>query len=133
MDFSRRLLAHEGANASPGNSAAKPAGHVYDKLHSHLSTLLGDAGVNSLFVRSAKLTQGEFAFVSKMSASEGPTRLRACLLAQDPSVDSESAAMLFATFFDLITNFIGERLMTQVLRRAWPMLEQITPTRETTK
>jgi hypothetical protein len=54
------------------------------------------------------------------------------LQAQDPAVATESAAALFGTFFALITAFIGERLTTQILRRAWPTIEETAP-RETEK
>ena len=115
MDRARRLLAHEGA------------GRVYDKLHAHLAPLVGAAGVQALLARSAKLAQGEFACLS-VAVVEDSTRLRDCLRSQDPTVAAESAAALFATFFALITVFIGERLTTQVLRTAWPTIEELART-----
>ncbi len=85
-----------------------------------------------MFVRSAKLTRGEFARFAEISVLAGATKLRECLQARDPAVSAESAETLFATFFALITTFIGERLTTQVLRSAWPTIEQAAP-RETEK
>jgi hypothetical protein len=105
---------------------------MYDKLHAHLAPLVGDAGVQVLFVRSAKLTRGEFARLADCSILDGATKLRECLHARDPAVATESATVLFGTFFALITTFIGERLTTQVLRRAWPMLDETAP-RETSQ
>ena len=126
----RQLLAHE---AVAGSADAMPAaGRVYDKLHAHLAPLVGDAGVELLLVRSAKLAQGEFAWLAEVSILEGSTKLRECLRSQDPAVATESAAALFGTFFTLITTFIGERLTTQVLRRAWPTIDETAP-RETRK
>ena len=63
---------------------------------------------------------------------EGSTKLRACLQALDPAVATEAAAALFGTFLELITTFIGERLTIQVLRSAWPTIEDTAP-RETKK
>ena len=80
-----------------------------------------------MFVRSAKLAQGEFAGLAEVPIFERPTKLRECLQAKDPAVAVESAAALFGTFFALITAFIGERLTTQVLRRAWPTIEETAP------
>ena len=132
MERARRLLAHEGAAGSVDKHVTTAAGRVYDQLQAHLAPLVGDAGVQLLFVRSAKLTQGEFAFLAEVPIFEGSTKLRECLQAQDPAVGTESAAALFGTFFALITTFIGERLTTQVLRRAWPTIEE-TAAEETKK
>ena len=56
MEQARRLLAHEGALGSAGERATA-ASRVYDRLHAHLSPLVGETGVELLFVRSAKLSQ----------------------------------------------------------------------------
>jgi hypothetical protein len=88
---------------------------------------VGDVGVQLLFVRSAKLAQGDFAWLSDVSILEGSTKLRERLHAEEPAVSTESAEALFGTFFMLITAFIGERLTTQVLRSAWPTIEATAP------
>ena len=126
------LLAYEGAAQDADAHATTAAGRMYDKLHAHLAPLVGDAGVQVLFLRSAKLTRGEFARLADTSILEGATKLRECLHAREPAVATESATVLFGTFFALITTFIGERLTTQVLRRAWPLLDETAP-RETSQ
>jgi len=123
LELARRLLALEGA-AEPASPAA---GLVFDKLQAHMSPLVGTAGVQLLFVRSAKLTRGEFTWLDEISILEGSPKLREQLETQDPAISTESAAALFGTFFALITTFIGERLTTQVLRRAWPTIEESAP------
>jgi hypothetical protein len=130
LETARRLLAHEGATSGADDSAAAAAGRVYDKLHAHLAPLLGGMGVQSLFVRSAKLTPGEFGGLAEISILEGSAKLREHLQAQGSVVDAESAAALLGTFLALLTTFIGERLVTQVLRSAWPTIEETAP-RET--
>ncbi len=130
IERARRLLAHEGAAGSArqhsaGESAA--AGRVYDKLHAQLAPLVGAAGVHLLFMRSAKLAQGELAWLAEIPTVEGPTKLRECLHAQEPALATESAAALFGTFFTLLTTFIGERLTNRVLRDAWPTIEGAAP------
>lgn len=127
------LLQHEGA-ADGAAECAEAAGRVYDKLDAHLGPLLGSAGVRALLGRSAKLTQGRFSFLEG-AVVESSTTLRECLQARDAAVATESAAVMFGTFFTLLTMFIGERLTTQALRRAWPTIEQMAPstTAETTK
>lgn len=126
-----RLLEHESAAVLGAGERATAAGRVYDKLHAHLSPLVGDAGVHLLFLRSAKLTQGEFARLADVAVFEGPTKLRERLHADNPSVGTEAAAMFFGTFLALIMTFIGERLTTQLLRSAWPTItEETAPTDE---
>ena len=125
------MLAHEGAGArstETSDGAAATAAGVYDQLNAHLSPLVGVAGVQLLFVRSAKLAQGPFPFLGEVTSFDGSAKLRACLQTQDPKAAMESAVALFATFFALVTTFIGERLTTQILRSAWPMFEDMAPT-----
>ena len=122
------MLGHEdaaGGAAARGNTAA---GRVYDKLHVHLAPLVGVGGVHMLFARSARLAQGEFARFAEVSMDEGSTKLRECLQAQDPAIATGSAAALFGNFFTLITTFIGERLVAQLLRSAWPTFDDAAPT-----
>ena len=123
LETARWLLAHESSASGAGDSAATAAGRVYDTLHAHLAPLLGGIGVQSLFVRSAKLTPGEFGGLAQVSILEGSAKLREHWQAQGSIVDAESAVALFGTFLALVTTFIGERLVTQVLRRAWPTIE----------
>jgi hypothetical protein len=125
MERAKRLLAHEAAASSADDRATTAAGRVYEKLHVHMDPLVGVAGVHLLFVRSARLAQGEFARFAEVSILEGSTKMRECLQGQDPAVATESAAALFGTFFTLSTAFIGERLTTQVLRSAWPTFEEV--------
>jgi len=127
LERARRLLAHEGAAGSAGEPETTAASRVYDKIHAHTAPLVGSIGVQLLFLRSAKLAKGDFECFAEVSSLEGPTKLRERLQAKDPAVTMESAAMLFATFFALLTTFIGERLTNQVLRSAWSTLEGAAP------
>lgn len=126
MERARRLLALEHAAAGEDGRGSPAAGRVFEKLHAHMSPLVGVAGVDMLFVRSAKLAQGEFTGVVVGSFVEGAAILRGRLQAQGPALATDSAETLFATFFALLTTLIGERLTLQILRRAWPTLDEMT-------
>lgn len=128
LERARRLLAHEAAAGGAATRGKTAAGRVYDKLHVHLAPLVGVAGVHMLFARSARLAQGEFARLAAVSMDEGSTKLRECLHAPDPAIATESAAALFGHFFTLITIFIGERLVAQLLRSAWPTFNDAAST-----
>jgi len=128
LETARRLLVNEGAAGVADELAATAAGRVYEKLHAHMVPLVSAAGVQLLFARSAKLVRAEFACLADFPRLEGPTELCACLQAQDPAVAMAAATALFGTFIALLTTFIGERLTTQVLRSAWPTIEETPPT-----
>jgi len=125
--MARRLLAAEGASGPSAEAYSAAAGKVYDKLSAQLSPLLGALGFQALLTRSAKLAQGELAWLTELAAVESSTKLRASLQALDPAAAAETAETLFGTFFALITTFIGERLTAQALRRAWPAIEESAP------
>ncbi len=130
IETARRLLAYERAAGSDRQHSADEstaAGRVYDKLHAQLAPLIGVAGVHLLFMRSAKLAQGELAWLAEIPIVEGPTKLREFLHAQEPVVATKSAAALFGTFFTLLTTTIGERLTNRVLHSAWPTIEGAAP------
>ena len=135
VERATRLLASEGAPWSSSEECAAAAWRVYEKLNARLSPLLGSAGVQALFVRSAKLAQAEFPSLAEIAKPEGLTRLGPCLQALDLTLAAEAAAALFGTFLELMTTFIGERLTVLVLRSAWPEIEETAPReiRETKK
>jgi hypothetical protein len=120
LEMAARLLAHEGAGGTHKGGARTPAGRIYEKLHAHMDALVGVGGVDLLFIRSAARTRGPLAAVVEGPIPEGAAKLREHLLEQDPAVDANAAAALFAYFFKLVTGLIGERLTAQVIRRAWP-------------
>ncbi len=128
LEMARRLLSHEGAAGSAPKSA-EAAGRVFDQLHAHVDPLLGADGVQALLLRSAKLTQNEPGIL-ELAIVGGSAKLRVCLAAQDPATSPDSAVALFGTFLTLMTTFIGERLTTQILRRAWPTLDLSDPSEE---
>ena len=132
VERAKRLLAHEGDAGSSSAECAAAAWRLYEKLNARLAPLLGSAGVQALFVRSAKLAQAEFASLAEVATPEGMKKLGAALQALDPADATEVAATLFGTFLELMTTFIGERLTVLILRSAWPTIEDTAP-RETKK
>ena len=132
LEKARRLLAHEGATGRAGQRAQPVAGRVYDKLHGCLAPLVGEAGAQLLFLRSARLSQGAFAWLGEAPVGQSSQRLREFLHAQKPAVATEAAAALFGNVLTLMTVFIGARLTSQLLRGAWPTFEESVP-RENSK
>jgi len=123
-EWARRLLAYEGVDAANDDLAA--VARVYDQLHAHFAPLVGPAGAAMLFARSAHLASPDGVALADVSFAAGPQLLLARLRAQEPDVARRAAVALFAMFFTLVTTFIGERLTTELLRRAWPAVDLTT-------
>jgi hypothetical protein len=130
VERAKRLLAHEGDAGRSSEECAAAAWRVYEKLNARLVPLLGSAGVQALFIRSAKLAQSEFVSLAEVATPDGMKKLGAGLQALDPAEANEVAAILFGTFLELMTTFIGERLTVLILRSGWPTIEDTAP-RET--
>ena len=128
VERAKRLLASEGASAEGSTECAAAAGRVYEKLDAHLAPLLGRAGVQALFARSAKVSLSGLASVAELAAAvEGSTELSTWLQSRHPEDAAKTASVFFGAFLELITTFIGERLTVQVLRSAWPTIEETAP------
>lgn len=125
VDVALQLLALEGA----GPEAAL---RVHVRLAARLEPLIGVAGTQALLTRGAKLTAREHAcFASLAVTPAGATetteeRLRICLSVHEhePAALVAAAAALYGTLLGLLTSFIGEPLVWQVLRGAFPAIEQ---------
>ena len=122
--YARRWLAHEGASGGSAGECAAAAVRVYDKLNSQLVPLLGAAGVEALFARSAKLAHNERPRGAQVVELGSATSLAAGLRELEPAAAAATAEALFGTFLALIATFIGDRLTLQVLHRAWPTIEE---------
>ena len=125
LEMARHVLACEGAGGG-AEECAEAARRVFEKLHAHLAPLVGSAGVQALLVRSAKLTHGEPRGMD-VTFVETSAKLREFLRALEPTVATETAAAYFGAFLALLATFVGERLTIQVLRGAWPTIEEASP------
>lgn len=127
VESARRLLDFEGGGGRSANACAVAAGRVYDKLNAQLGPLLGTAGTQALFARSAKLAGIASPRRDVTAVVESAARLVSFLKTAGPET-RRTAEALFGTFLSLVATFIGERLTLQALRRAWPGIEQPAPT-----
>jgi len=128
-DLARRLLAGEparGKNSGGGSSAASrpPAVGVCDKLRTVLMTFAGMAGYRSLLKRALTLA------AARAPELQGVTVMSDGSLSGIEDVESgkskgavrEWEKVLVAQLLDLLVTFIGEVLMVQLVRQAWPDL-----------
>jgi DNA-binding CsgD family transcriptional regulator len=119
LDAANRLLTYEGGPGGSADECAAAAERVYEKLRVRFVSLVGSAGFQVLFARSASLTRSQYTAFGDNAAVESSAKLRERLRAQEPGAVAATAANLFAAFLSLITTFIGEQLTTQMLRSTW--------------
>ena len=126
LDAANRLLTYEGGPGGSADECAAAAERVYEKLRMQFAGLVGSAGFQVLFARSANLTRSQFTAFGDNAAVESSAKLRERLRAQEPGAVAATAATLFAAFLSLITTFIGEQLTTEMLRRAGVSKKAVT-------
>jgi hypothetical protein len=130
VETAQQLLTHEGANVGSADLRAAAAGRVYASLFLALAPVVGPAGLRALLARSFVLTQRELPTLRDLPmTSDRPTSdlidaeyLVARLRHLEPIATSETATHLYATLFELMSTFIGEELVLQILRGAFPEL-----------
>jgi hypothetical protein len=118
----KRLLA-----AAPDTTDAKAiAAHatsICQTFAQHVSLLVGELGMLTLFVRSLALASSVFPCVAKARATGTETpyeSLRRCLEQEAPDAAMECAIHVFQTFIQLLERFIGTALVTSLLHEVWP-------------
>ena len=136
VDLAKQLLAQKSVGSGTAEEFALAAGEVYVALLRALSPIIGTAGVLALFARSVKVAQVKFPSLSEIPVTtEIPESnveveqqaLVNCLRSVDPATASDVAVGLLATFLGLMTNFIGERLVWQIVKSAFPEIVEIRP------
>ncbi|HEY6561459.1 MAG TPA: hypothetical protein VI072_29500 [Polyangiaceae bacterium] len=121
-----RLLTQERVTQGPASERAAAAGRVFDTVLQSLAPIVGEAGVRALFARSVKLARPQFPCLEQMtpgtwaSNSQIAEQLVDCLNELESAALSEVTNHLLAVFFGLMTTFIGEHLVWQVMTKAFP-------------
>ena len=107
---------------------------VYEDLAARLEPLIGVAGMRALVTRSARLTAEEYPCFAALGVASGPEsaapsgeRLSTSLRQLDAAAIRGAATAFYATFIALLTSLIGDALVSQVLRSAFPALEPNVP------
>ena len=118
-----RVMAQHAQSAAGRVSLAAAARLAYDDLARVSTPLIGQVGVDALTDRALHLVQWDNVrpHVPAPTQADGPfARIIVSLEQQNPSIATEGAAAVFATFAGLLVTFIGEPLTTALLRKAWP-------------
>ena len=111
--------------SSTGASAVAAAARLtHDDLTAVFAPLISSAGVDALLGRAFDLAQREYP-ADERRGDDGTTdepfaQVSLWLERQVPSVATDAAAAIFATFAELLTTLIGEPLTMRYLEKAWP-------------
>jgi hypothetical protein len=128
LNAARQLLAREAQGAASAEDRAAAAGRVCEKVFASLTPLVGKAAASALFARCLTLTAPDFPCLGKINLAErdeSPAALLVlCLREETPVTLDEAWVALWATLLTLLSALIGARLTMQVLRMAWPDLDE---------
>ncbi len=117
--ITRRLGSSTGASA-----VAAAARLTHDDLTAVFAPLISSAGVSALWGRAFDQAHREYPADERSddnrTTDEPFARASLWLERQGPSVATEAAAAMFATFAELLATLIGEPLTTRYLEKAWP-------------
>lgn len=130
----RVLTQHSGSPAS-AEALAAAAQRAFDDLAQVSTPLIGQVGVDALTARALHLAQRDYPWLAEGAESERANepfaRVIVNLARQHPAIATEGTAAVFATLAGLLVTFIGERLTTGLLRKAWPDAFSDARTQET--
>jgi len=117
--ITRRVGSSTGAEA-----VAAAARLTHDDLTAVFAPLISSGGVSALWGRAFDLAKREYPPDERTGhdpATDEPFAAASLWLeTQVPSVATDAAAAMFATFAELLTTLIGEPLTTRYLEKAWP-------------
>ncbi len=124
-DAARKLLAAESGGSS-SKELAERATRACEQLARHLSRLLGNNGIRTLFDRCLIKASAQYPWLaSAKSVPGGPgedawSPLRSAMERQDPDTVREAFVLLLVTFIGLLERLIGEGLVERLLHEVWP-------------
>ncbi len=128
-DLARRLLAWESARGKnsatgPGGTPVPPASRVCNKLRRVLTTFAGIAGFRSLLTRALTLSTARAPELKGVGVNPDATLLGIENVegGKKKAAAQEWEEVLVAQLLDLLVTFVGEGLMQQLVRQAWPDL-----------
>lgn len=96
---------------------------LWELLATHIVSILGEDGFDSLYTRSLFLAQPEFPWIdARLAASKATSRfggLKRFLKKQTPDQVNKANETLLHTFIGIMASLIGDELTIGILRSAW--------------
>lgn len=124
-----RLITHRASSSTDLNGIVEAATATHQELKVVFAPLIGSAGVAALSGRAFDLTRREYGSDedndNSVTTDDSFDAVSFWLNKQVPSVATEAAAALFATFAELLGALIGEPLTMRYLEKAWPRFSEV--------
>lgn len=122
QDLQRRQVT-ESLLAQHPQVGVEGAVRLWELLATHIVSIVGDDGFNSLYARSVSLTQVEYPWlIASLVASQTIPRfeaLKKILKKQTPEQAGKANQALLHTFISILASLIGDELTIGILRTAW--------------
>lgn len=119
-----RVITRRAGSSTGASAVAAAARLTHDDLTTVLAPLISSSGVEALWGRAFDLARREYPADERRgdncTTDEPFAQVSLWLERQVPSVTTDAAAAMFATFAELLTALIGEPLTTRYLEKAWP-------------
>lgn len=96
--------------------------HLWERLASELSIIIGEGGFQSLYARSLHVISVQFPWITETHLQQTDSRFTDLIInleAHEMKEASEASIALLTTFIDILTTLIGELLTTGLLQSAW--------------
>src|SRR5687768_14581968 len=117
------MLTRRAGSGADATGVATAVRSVCDDLAAALVPLISQAGVDALVARAFHLAQREYPVEQageEQAAEPFAQVIRWVERQHDPTLATDAAAAMLATFAGLLAALIGEPLTTRYLRKAWP-------------
>lgn len=128
LEIATRLLTHECPVSVEPKQQAAASRKVYEALFLALSPIIGASGFRALVVRSVKLSRPHFPCLQSVELTLAPwesservaDHLVVCLAKLPPGQGIAVGAVVYATFFGLVSALIGDALVAQIVKGVLP-------------
>jgi hypothetical protein len=95
----------------------------WEQMATHIISIIGEGGFQSLYARSVYLTQSTFPWLFAADLSPATNQrfaaLKTSLAGQTTALAYEANQLLLSTFTGILASLIGEQLTARILRSAW--------------
>jgi hypothetical protein len=120
-----RVITQRAGSSGDASGVAAAARQTHAELTAVFATLISSGGVDALSRRAFDVARREYPADERGGGDTTPSDepfadVTVWLERLVPSVATDAAAAMFATFAELLTTLIGEPLTTRYLEKAWP-------------
>lgn len=139
----KKILARDAGVGADAKALAEAAVSTWRRVTFHLTPIIGEGGVGSLYARSLHLTRSRFPWLAVAPATQPAGQaqqtdwpymdLRSSLEQREPAEVRNASSAHLVTFIELLATLLGEPLTARLLRSLWDDAASKEPTRKIRK